>query len=115
MAAVSRIELAVEKVKHLDENQAEALLEWVELRDNREALRQKLDAEIELGLEQLKRGEQIPGEQVHAEILERSRRRHAGGNGRPFLLAGGSPRSAGDLGAHCAGQLGCRRPRRAID
>ena len=78
---MSRIELAVEKVKHLDENQAEALLEWLELRENREALRQKLDVEIELGLEQLKRGEQIPGEQVHAEILERSRRRRAGENG----------------------------------
>ena len=75
---MSRIELAVEKVKHLDENQAEALLEWLELRENREALRQRLDAEIEVGLDQLKRGEKIPGEQVCAEIRERSRRRRAG-------------------------------------
>jgi len=78
---MSRIELAVEKVKHLDENQADALLEWLELRENSEALRQRLDAEIEVGLEQLKRGEKIPGEQVHAEIRERSRRRRAGQNG----------------------------------
>ena len=78
---MSRIELAVEKVKHLDENQADALLEWLESRQSREALRQRLDAEIEVGLEQLKRGEKIPGEQVHAEIRERSRRRRAGQNG----------------------------------
>ena len=78
---MSRIELAVEKVKHLDENQADALLEWLELRENREALRQRLDAEIEVGLDQLKRGEKIPGEQVHAELRERSRRRRAGQNG----------------------------------
>jgi hypothetical protein len=74
---MSRIELAVEKVKHLDENQADALLEWLELRENREALRQRLDAEIEVGLDQLKRGEKIPSEQVYAEIRERSRRRAA--------------------------------------
>ena len=36
---MSRVELAVEKVKRLDESQAEALLEWLELRENREALR----------------------------------------------------------------------------
>jgi hypothetical protein len=79
---MSRIELAVEKVKRLDENQADALLEWLELRENSEALRQRLDAEIEVGLEQLKRGEKIPGEQVYAEIRERSRRRRrAGQNG----------------------------------
>ena len=78
---MSRIELAVEKVKHLDENQTDALLEWLELRENPEALRQRLDAEIEIGLEQLKRGEKIPGEQVYAEIRERSRRRRAGQNG----------------------------------
>ena len=78
---MSRIELAVEKVKHLNENQAEALLEWLELRENRTALRQRLDAEIEVGLEQWKRGEKIPGEQVHAEIRERSRRRRAEQNG----------------------------------
>ena len=78
---MSRVELAVEKVKHLDENQADALLEWLELRENRQALRRQLDAEIEVGLGQLKRGEKIPGEQVHAEIRERSRRRRAGQNG----------------------------------
>ena len=78
---MSRIELAVEKVKHLDENQAEALLEWLDLRQNRDALRHRLDEEIQLGLDQLKRGEKIPGEQVHAEIRERSRRRRAGRNG----------------------------------
>ena len=78
---MSRIELAVEKVKRLDENQAEALLEWLELRENREALRQRLDQEIESGLEQLKRGEKIPGAQVHSEIRERSRQRRAKGNG----------------------------------
>ena len=78
---MSRIELAVEKVKHLDENQADALLEWLELRENREALRHRLDAEIEIGLEQLKRGEKISGEQVYTEIRERSQRRRAGANG----------------------------------
>lgn len=78
---MSRVELAVEKVKHLDENQADALLEWLELRESREALRQRLDAEIKVGLGQLKRGEKIPGEQVYAEIRERSRRRRAGQNG----------------------------------
>jgi len=72
---MSRVELAIEKVKNLDENQAEALLEWLELRQNREALRRRLDAEIETGLEQLKRGEKIPGAQVYAEIEELSRRR----------------------------------------
>ena len=78
---MSRIELAVEKVKHLDENQADALLDWLELRENREALRQRLDAEIGVGLEQLNRSEKIPGDQVHAEIRERSQRRRAGSNG----------------------------------
>ena len=78
---MSRIELAVEKVKRLDENQADALLEWLELRENREALRQRLDAEIEAGLEQLRRGEKIPSEQVHSEIRQRSQRRRAGQNG----------------------------------
>lgn len=78
---MSRVEYAIEKVKHLNETQAEALLEWLELRENHEALRRKLDAEIEVGLTQLRRGEKIPGEQVHAEIRERSRRRRAGHNG----------------------------------
>lgn len=78
---MSRIEMAVEKVKHLNENQAEALLEWIELRENGAALRHRLDAEIEVGLEQLKRGEKIPDEQVHAEIRERSNRRRAEQNG----------------------------------
>jgi predicted transcriptional regulator len=75
---MSRVELAVEKVKHLDENQAEALLEWLGLRENREALRQRFDEEIDAGLDQLKRGEKIPAEEVYAEIRERSRRRRAG-------------------------------------
>jgi hypothetical protein len=78
---MSHVELAVEKVKRLDENQAEALLEWLKLRENREALRQELDREIETGLEQLRRGEKIPSEQVYAEIRERSRRRRAAENG----------------------------------
>jgi predicted transcriptional regulator len=78
---MSRVELAIEKVKHLNENQAEALLEWLELRQNREALRQRLDSEIETGLEQLKRGEKIPGKEVYAEIQERSRQRRTGKNG----------------------------------
>jgi hypothetical protein len=78
---MSRVELAVEKVKRLDESQAEALLEWLELRENREALRQQLDREIELGLGQLKQGEKIPSSQVHAEIRERSRERRAKANG----------------------------------
>jgi hypothetical protein len=78
---MSRVELAVENVKHLDENQAESLLEWLELRDNQEALRLRLDGEIELGLAQLKRGEKISGAQVHAEIRERSRQRRAKPNG----------------------------------
>ena len=74
---MSRVELAVEKVKRLDENQAEALLEWLELRENHEALRQRLDAEISVGLEQLKRGEKVAGAQVHAEIRKRSQQRRA--------------------------------------
>jgi hypothetical protein len=78
---MSHVELAIEKVKHLDENQAEALLEWLELRENRRALRQHLDTEIEKGLEQLKRGEKIPGEQVFAELRERSQHRRNGQNG----------------------------------
>jgi|ERR1051325_9673386 predicted transcriptional regulator len=79
--AVSRIELAMEKVRHLDETQADALLEWLELRENRESLRKRLDSEIDLGLAQLRRGQKIPGEEVHAEIRNRSRQRRAGQNG----------------------------------
>lgn len=78
---MSRIEFAVEKVKRLNDTQAEALLEWLELRESREALRQKLDAEIEVGLTQLRQGERISGEQVHAEIRERSRQRRVEQNG----------------------------------
>ena len=77
---MSRVELAVEKVKHLNETQADALLEWLELREDSQALRRRLDSEIEVGLEQLRRGEKIPGDQVHAEIQERSRVRRAGPN-----------------------------------
>lgn len=78
---MSHVEIAVEKVRHLSESQAEALLEWIESRENREVLRQQLDAKIAVGLDQLKRGEKIPASQVHAEIQERSRRRRAGHNG----------------------------------
>ena len=78
---MSRIELAVEKIRHLDETQADALLEWLELREDGQALRRRLDAEIAVGLEQLRCGEKIPGEQVHAEIQERSRRLRAAQNG----------------------------------
>jgi len=78
---MSRIELAVEKIRHLDANQADALLEWLELREDKGAMRRKLDAEIEVGIEQLRRGEKIPGEQVHAEIRERSRRLRGESNG----------------------------------
>jgi hypothetical protein len=53
---MSRVEMAVEKVRRLNENQAEALLEWLELREHREALRQRLDSEIDVGLHQLKKG-----------------------------------------------------------
>jgi hypothetical protein len=78
---MSRVELALEKVKRLNETQAEALLEWLELRENREALRQQLDQEIEEGLQQLRRGEKILGSQVHAEIRKRSLERRARING----------------------------------
>ena len=78
---MSRVELAVKKVRHLDENQTDALLEWLELREDRGARRRRLDAEIEVGLEQLRRGEKISGEPVHAEIRERSQRLRAGSNG----------------------------------
>ncbi|MDB6039675.1 MAG: hypothetical protein JWM99_3516 [Verrucomicrobiales bacterium] len=74
---MSCIELAIEKVKRLDENQAEALLEWLERRESRDAFRKRLNGEIELGLEQIKRGEKVPGDDVHAEIRERSRERRA--------------------------------------
>ncbi len=69
---MSRVELALEKVKRLNENQAEALLEWLELRESRDALRQRLDAEIEVSFEQLNRGQKTPNEQVYAEIQERA-------------------------------------------
>ena len=78
---MSRVEFAVEKVKRLSENQAEALLDWLALRENRAALQQRLDEEIEVGLAQLKRGEKIPGDQVYAELRERSRQRRAGRHG----------------------------------
>jgi hypothetical protein len=78
---MSRVEMAIEQVKHLNEDQAEALLEWLEIRRNGEALRQHFDAEIDKGLQQLKRGEKISGERIHAEIQERSRLRRSGQNG----------------------------------
>ena len=43
-----------------------------------EFIRKRLDAEIDIGLAQLKRGEKIPGAQVFAEIQERSRRKRNG-------------------------------------
>jgi len=78
---MSRIELAVQKVKALNEDQAEALLEWLELRESRQALRQRLDKEIEVGQQQLTSGQRIPVSQVHAEVRERSRKRRLGKNG----------------------------------
>jgi L-lactate utilization protein LutB len=77
LCPMSRVEMAVEKVRRLNENQAEALLEWLELRENREALRQRMDNEIDAGLQQLKQGEKTPGAQVHAEIRKRSQQRRA--------------------------------------
>jgi hypothetical protein len=74
---MSRVEIAVEKVRRLNENQAEALLEWLELRENREALRERLDKEIDSGLRQLKQGQKISSAEVHAEIRKRSQRRRA--------------------------------------
>ena len=65
-------------MKHLDENQAEALLEWLHLRENPSALRERFDAEIETGLAQLKRGEKISGDRIYAEIRERSSKRRGG-------------------------------------
>ena len=78
---MSRIELALEKVKQLDENQADALLDWLELREKREALRARLDREIEIGLQQLRRGEKHSNGDVHAEIRERSRLQRQRRNG----------------------------------
>lgn len=78
---MSRIELAIEKVKHLNESQADALLEWLELRQNRQALRRRFDEEIQVGLDQLKSGERIPAEQVHDEVRRRSQRRRSEKNG----------------------------------
>jgi hypothetical protein len=78
---VSCVEIAVNKVKRLDETQARALLEWLEMRENSDALRRKLDEEIQLGIDQLKRGQRLPSGQVHAELRERSRKRRAEANG----------------------------------
>lgn len=72
---MSRIEVAIEKVKRLDENQTAALLEWLQLRENPAALREKLDAEIEKGLTQLKNRDKISGDKLYVEIRERSRQR----------------------------------------
>jgi hypothetical protein len=78
---MSRVGLAVQKVKRLNRNQVTALLEWLELRENREALRHHLDREIAPGLEQLKQGSRIPGAQVHAELRKRSAERREARNG----------------------------------
>lgn len=72
---MSRVGFAVETVKHWDENQAEALLDWLALRENRAALQQRSDEEIEVGLEQLKREGKTSGDQMYAELRERSRPR----------------------------------------
>lgn len=74
---MSQVELAVEKVRQLSENQAEALLEWLNLRENREALRRHLDGEIDVGLKQLKVGKKISNTEVHSEIRARSQQRRA--------------------------------------
>jgi hypothetical protein len=76
----SPIESALERIKHLNPNEAEALIEWLNMRQNPEALRQGLDREIEVGLDQLKRGEKISGTLVHSELRERSRKRRAEGD-----------------------------------
>jgi hypothetical protein len=47
---MSRIGLAVEKGKRPDENQADALMGSLELRESRQALRQQLNAEIEVAV-----------------------------------------------------------------
>lgn len=78
---MSSVELAVAKVSRLDEHQAEALLDWLALRENKEALRRKLDSEIELGLAQLRRGEKHSGKDVHREIRERSQARRENADG----------------------------------
>ena len=78
-------QLLREEAFAVDEAQADALLAWLERRENPGALREELDREIEIGLQQLKRGERIPGEQVYSEIQERSRRRRATMNGRALL------------------------------
>ena len=72
---MSRVEIAVEKVKHLDEDRAGALLEWLDHFENREALRNQFDREIQTGLDQLSRGEKIPAKDVFSEIRHRSERR----------------------------------------
>jgi hypothetical protein len=78
---MSRVELAIEKVRKLNEDQIEDLLDWLELRENPERRREWFDAEIEKGLAQVRDGQVIPGEQVHADIRERSRKRRMGQKG----------------------------------
>jgi predicted transcriptional regulator len=78
---MSRVELAVEKVRNLSEAQVEALLDWLKLRERPEDLRRRIDAEIDVGLNDVREGRVFPGEQVHAEIRERSRKRRAAQNG----------------------------------
>jgi hypothetical protein len=74
---MSRVEMAVEKVRRLNEKQAEALLDWLELRENPKALRDRLDKEIDSGLQQLKKGQKISSAEVHGEIRKRSQQRRA--------------------------------------
>lgn len=78
---MSRVEAAIEKVKHMSEPEAEALLEWLELRKDPETLRATLDAEIEFGLSDLRQGKKLRGQDVHAEIREMSREYRARGHG----------------------------------
>ena len=78
---MSAVELAVEKVKGLSENDASELLGWLELRESRVKIRERLNSEIELGLQQLERGEKFAGEDVHTEIRRRSDEWRARANG----------------------------------
>lgn len=71
---VSQVELAVEKVRNLNQDQVKALLDWLKLRERPEALRQRIDEEIEIGLKDVREGRVFTGEQVHSEIRERSRK-----------------------------------------
>jgi predicted transcriptional regulator len=78
---MSQIDVAVEKVRNLNRIQVEALLDWLKLREDPTALQHTIDAEIELGLKDALGGRVFHGDQVHAELRERSRKRRAVPNG----------------------------------